>query len=103
MAERERMLQETLTTTQRLTEEMKGAAKREAQLVVRDAELQAEKLLEEARGEEARLRSHIHAVKRLRRELTEDLRSTLERYQRVLTADLESPDWGAEPDGPAKG
>lgn len=103
MAERERMLQETLTTTQRLTEEMKGAAKHEAQLVVRDAELQGEKLLEEARGEEARLRSHIQAVKRLRRELTEDLRSTLERYQRVLTADLESPDWGAEPDGPAKG
>ncbi len=101
VSERERMLQETLTTTQRLTEEMKATAKREAELVVRDAGLQGEKLLEETRAEQARLRSQIQALKRLRRELTEDLKATMERFQRVLTADLESPDWSTEPDGKA--
>lgn len=102
LAERERILQETLTTTQRVTEEMKATAKREAELVVRDAELQAEKLLEAARAEEARLRIQLQALKRLRRELAEDLKATLERYQRLLGADLESGPW-AEPDEPAKG
>ncbi len=48
--ERERTLQETLVTTQRVTEEMKESAKREAKLLVREAELESEKLVEAARG-----------------------------------------------------
>jgi cell division initiation protein len=89
LTERERALQETLVTTQKLAEELKENARREGQLIVREAELRGEKLLEEARAEEARLRSEIHALKRARQQLLEDLRATLERYQRLFTSDLE--------------
>lgn len=88
VTDRERTLQETLITTQRLVEDMKTAAKREADLIVSEAELRGEKAMEAARGEEARLRADIHALKRMRRQLVEDLCATLERYQRMIGGDL---------------
>ena len=39
LEDRERVLQETLVTTQRVVEEMKDGARREATLVVREAEV----------------------------------------------------------------
>lgn len=87
VVERERMLQETLVTTQRLVEEMKAAAKRESDLIVREAELRGEKAVEAARGEEAKIRVEIQALKRTRRQVTEDLLATVERYQRLLAAE----------------
>lgn len=87
LADRERALQETLLTTQKLAEEIKEAARREGQLIVREAELRGEKLLEEVRAEEAKLRSEIKGLKRTHRQLVEDLRATVERYQRLLAAD----------------
>jgi cell division initiation protein len=81
----ERTLQDTLVTAQRLSEEIKGSAKREAQLILQEAELRSEKMLEEARGEEARLRTDLDTLKRLRRQVVEDFRSTVDRYQRIIT------------------
>jgi len=92
--ERERTLQETLVTTQRLVEEMKAAAKRESDLIVREAELRGEKAVEAARGEEARIRVEIQALKRTRRQVREDLLATVERYQRLLASE-------GEPEGEA--
>jgi cell division initiation protein len=87
----ERMLTETLVTTQKLTEEMKDAARRDGQLLVREAEVQGEKVMEAARAEEAKIRSGIKDLQRTHRQLLEDLKATVERYQRMLTseADLE--------------
>lgn len=93
--ELERTLQDTLLTTQRLVDEMKtgarrdadeirSAARHEADLIVREAELRGEKAVESARAEEARIRVDIQALKRIRRQLVEDLGATLERYQRLL-------------------
>lgn len=88
LAEREKALQDTLVTTQRLGDEMKAAARREAELHMREAELRGEKLLEEVRSEEAKLRSEIQSLRRTRRQLVEDLRSTVERYHRLMSAEL---------------
>ncbi len=86
--ERERMIQETLITSQRLAEEMKDSAKREATMLVREAELQGDKFLEEARAEEAKVKAEILALKRTRRQLAEGLRVTLEMYQRLLAEEF---------------
>jgi len=88
LGETERTLKDTLVTTQRVAEEMKEGAKRDAQLLLREAALNADKLVEEARAEEAKLRVEIQTLKRLRRQLIEELRATVERYDRTLTADL---------------
>src|SRR5688572_32524480 len=94
VTEREKSLQETLVTTQRLAEEMKAAARREAELIVREAELRAEKVLEAVRGEEARIRTEIHALRRMRRQVFEEVTSTLERYQRLLSSEDAAEDDG---------
>ena len=88
MSETEKTLRDTLVTTQRLAEEMKEGAKRDAQLLLREAALNGDKLMEEARSEEAKLRVEVQTLKRLRRQLIEELRATVERYDRTLTADL---------------
>jgi cell division initiation protein len=102
LEDRERILQETLVTTQRVTEEMKEGARREASLLVREAELQGEKMVEAARGAEASIQAQVAQLKRMRRQLAEALRSTVEMYQRLLDQDLKAD---AEPDqnesGPA--
>ncbi|MBI2014247.1 MAG: DivIVA domain-containing protein [Candidatus Rokubacteria bacterium] len=88
LGERERALQDTLVTTQRLGEEMKAAARREAELHMREAELRGEKLLEEIRSEEAKIKGEIQSLRRTRRQLIEDLRSTLESYHRLMSAEF---------------
>src|SRR5207245_2448907 len=67
VTERERTLQETLVTTQRLVEEMKNNARREAELILREAEMTGEKSVEAARAEEGKIRADITALKRARR------------------------------------
>ncbi|MBI4635797.1 MAG: DivIVA domain-containing protein [Candidatus Rokubacteria bacterium] len=99
IAEREKTLQETLVTTHRLAEEMKEASKREAQLLERETELRCEKLLEEARAEEAKIRTATQMLKRTRHQLFEELRTTLERYHRWFTDEVMTSGEGTEPKG----
>jgi cell division initiation protein len=93
--ERERSLQETLVTTQRLAEEMKANAKREAELILREAELTGEKSVEAARAEEAKILADIQGIKRTRRQLLEEMHSMLEHYRRLLSGELEEGDAGS--------
>jgi cell division initiation protein len=88
LVDREKALQDTLLTTQRLAEEMKESARREAQLIMREAELRGDKFVEDLRAEEARIRADINELKRARRQVAEDLRATLDRYHRIFTTDL---------------
>jgi cell division initiation protein len=88
LAEREKALQDTLVTTQRLGDEMKASSRREAELHMREAELRGEKLLEEVRSEEAKIKTEIQQLRRTKRQLIEDLRATLESYYRMMSAEL---------------
>ena len=97
--ERERVLQETLVTTQRVTEEMKESARREAALLVREAELRGEKTVQAAQTSEAAIQAQVTALKRMRRQLAEGLRTTLEMYQRLLDEELKTDD---EDDAPVQ-
>ncbi len=87
-ADQEKTLQETLVTSHRITEEMKVAAKRDAQLLLREAELDRERYLDAARAEEAKIRTDVSELKRLRHQLMEDLRATILRYEPLLVNDL---------------
>ena len=83
ITEHERTLQDTLVTTHRLTEEMKQAAKREAEL---DRARRRAARREGHRGDARRggaARHEIQSLKRMRRQLIEELRGTLARYERA--------------------
>ncbi len=81
---REKTLQETLITTQKMAEEFKDSSRRAAEIVLREAQLQAEKYLEEARQEQAKLLSEIAAFKQQRRQMAEELLATLRMHQRLI-------------------
>jgi cell division initiation protein len=88
LEDREKVLQQTLVTTQQFTDEIKEGARREAALILREAELEGDKMLESNRSEEAALRSEILQLKRQRRQVAEGLRATLDMYQRMIDQDL---------------
>ena len=69
---------------------MKDNARREAQLVMKEAEMQGEKTIEAARTAEGAIQAQISQLKRTRRQLAESLRATVDMYQRLLDQDLEA-------------
>ena len=93
--EREKLLQETLVTAQRLTEELKESAKRDAELIVREAVVQSEKILEAARAEEAKIKEEVLMLRRTRRQVVEGIRFTVEGFQRLVNDELR--DEGSRP------
>jgi cell division initiation protein len=93
--DREKLLQETLVTAQRLTEELKESAKRDAELIVREAVIQSEKILEAARAEEAKIKEEVLVLRRTRRQVVEGIRFTVEGFQRLVNDELR--DEGSRP------
>jgi cell division initiation protein len=84
--ERERVLRETLVTAQRVCEDLKSAAKKEAEIVIGQAELQAERLVHNAQTRLARVLDDIREMKRQRLMVEEELRGVLASHGRLLDA-----------------
>jgi len=84
MREREANLKETLLTTQKITDELKANARREAELLLTDAELRAERLMHNAEDRRLQLIEEIQEIKRQKIAFETSLRSLLEQHVRML-------------------
>jgi cell division initiation protein len=82
--DREQLLQHTLTTTQKLSEDMKGNARKEAEIILSDAELQAEKIIANAQARRLQLVGEIEELKRARAGFIQQLNSLLESHKSIL-------------------
>lgn len=80
----EKLLQDTLTTAQRLGEDLKHTAMREAEVMISEAEIQGEKVLDAAHRRAARLAEDIREMKLLRGRLAAALRTTMETHLTLL-------------------
>ena len=89
---REKTLQETLVTTQKIAEEFKENSRREAELVLREAHLRAEKFMQDAREEHTRLTAEVTSLRRLRRQLGEEIMNTLATHKRLAEQALAEGD-----------
>lgn len=78
--ERERALNEALVVAQQLRADTEQAARREAELVVREARAQADQILQEARSAEGAVRRDIEAAQRQFTAYLAAFRTLLERY-----------------------
>jgi cell division initiation protein len=83
---RERSLQETLVAAQRASEEIRDAARKEAEITVADAELQAEKIVQGAHQRFLRIVDDINELKRQRVQFEVGLKSMAEGHLRLLEA-----------------
>ncbi len=84
--ERERAMNEALVAAQQLREEMRGAAEREAQVIVREAEVRAQRLLDEARNGERAIQDRREDVERQFHAYVMGFRQLLERQLAELRA-----------------
>ncbi|MBA4070709.1 MAG: hypothetical protein C0497_02585 [Gemmatimonas sp.] len=96
--ERDKALNDALITAQQLRAETREQAEREAQLILREARAEGEKLVEESRRAVRRLEEHVDALERARKSYLAQWRAFTERQASELKAAEETP----APDRPAK-
>jgi cell division initiation protein len=87
MAEKEKDLRETMLAAQRITEEMKANAKKEASLLVSEAELRAERIVMDAERQLGELKARIEEVRRQKIQFEISLKALLDSYTRQLSGD----------------
>ncbi len=85
----ESTLRETLMTTQQIVEEYRNNAKREAEMIIKEAELKAEKMLMEAQEKAIKIHEDIMDLKGIRQHFKEELRRLIESHLRMLEFDKE--------------
>jgi cell division initiation protein len=87
--QREQSLEATLAQTREVAEEIKTNAEREGQLLVAEAELQAEKILGQAHNRLAQIHDDIAELKRQRAQFEVRLRSLVEAHLKLLDVETE--------------
>ena len=86
---RERILKDTLLSAQKVAEDLTGNARKEAELIVKDAELLADRLIGQAMQRVGDLERTIGDLKIERRTARNKLQSTLDMIQQLLALDAE--------------
>ncbi len=89
--ERDKALNEALISAQQLRGDMKAQASVEAELIIREAHVQADRLAEAARGQVISLRAEIERLDRARRTYLAQLRILAERHLAEAVAAEKQP------------
>lgn len=97
LAEREDALKSILLTTQKLVDELKDNAKKEAALIIKDAEVKSQQLAFAAQQERARLEADIQNLKRRRHLFLQDMKKVIQMHLEMVNYE----EGGGTKDGPA--
>ena len=82
--ERERILKETLLTAQKLAQDMKEEARKEGQLVIKEAEFKGAQLLDQAARKAGQIEGMIMNLRVERDAFEQRVRSAVEQHLRLL-------------------
>jgi cell division initiation protein len=85
----ETTLRDTLMTTQQMADDFKTNARKEADLIIRDAELKAEEMLRDAQERVVKIHEDIVDMKGIRRHFKEELRRLIESHLSMIDFDRE--------------
>ncbi len=83
---REQNIQQTLSTAQGVVNQLKRTSVKEAEVLVSEAELRAEKLLAAAKARRNQVDLEIAELRHMRGRLSGEVRQTLERYLSLMDA-----------------
>lgn len=87
MAEKEKDLRETMLAAQRITEDMKANAGKEASLIVSEAELKGERIVADAERQLGELKARIEEVRRQKIQFEMSFKALLDSFARQLSGD----------------
>ncbi len=97
----EATLRETLVTAQQMVEDYKSNARKEAELLIKEAELKADSLIKDAQEKVIKIHEDIVDLKGVRRHFKEELKRLIENHTRMLEFDVYREAEGRE-EGPAE-
>ncbi len=87
---REQSLKDTLILAQKLAREMKNNMAKEAQVILSEAEMEAEKIVRQAHDRAMELDQEIRELRNQRLKMIEELRSILNTHTKLLEVEEES-------------
>lgn len=87
MAEKEKDLRDTMLAAQRIIEDMKANAQKEASLIVSEAELKAERIVADSERQLGELKARIEDLRRLKIQFEMSLKALLDSFARQLSSD----------------
>jgi cell division initiation protein len=90
--EREETFKRAMLNSQKVMEQMKENARKSAEIIMADAEVKAEKILNRAHNRLSQLHEDIAELKRQRMQIEVQIRSVLEAHGRLLEIGKESMD-----------
>lgn len=85
----ESTLRETLVTTQQIVEDYKRNAKKEADLIKKEAEFQANDMIRDAQEKVVKIHEDIVDMKAIRRHFKEEVKRLIESHLRMIEFDKE--------------
>ena len=90
--EREETFKRAMLNSQKVLEQMKENARKSAEIIIADAEVKAEKILNRAHGRLSQLHEDIAELKRQRVQLEVQIRAVLDAHTRLLEIGQEGMD-----------
>lgn len=90
LKQREQTLKETMMTAQKITEDMKVSARKEAEIILKEAEIKAEKMIEHAHRKLAVINDQVVEIKRLRAQFETSVKTAAESHLKMLKVTTEA-------------
>ena len=85
----ETTLKDTLVNTQQIVEQFRDTAKKDAELIIKEAELKTEEMIRMAQEKVVKIHEDITDLKGIRRHFKEEVKRLIEGHMRMLEFDKE--------------
>jgi cell division initiation protein len=85
----ENTLRETLMTAQQMVEDYKVNARKEAELIIKEAELRADEIIKEAQEKVVKIHEDIVDLKGIRRHFKEEMKRLIDSHMQMIEFDKE--------------
>lgn len=95
--EKEEIIKNTLLMTQKLMEDQKDNARKEAALIIKDADIRSQQIIGNAQQEKARLNAEIQDIKRRKHHFLQDLKKVIQMHQEMISFEEAGGDAKEEP------
>jgi cell division initiation protein len=100
LSSQEALLQETLISAQAMSQDLRQTAVKEAEVLLAEAELRAEKIIDAGHRRSAKMSEEIRGMRQLRSGLASSLRATIETHLKIVDS-LELDSEPEQVDAPA--
>lgn len=88
-ASNENTLREAITTVQRMAEEMKSNARKEAEILLAEARLQGDEIIRQAQSRSTALQDEIFRLRKQRKEIESSIKAVIEYHSSILLLEEE--------------